>query len=150
MGSDGIEAIRGAASAEGSRAMRLLVVDDMPVMRELMSAIARAAFHHAEIQTADDMASALETASNMQTLDMVLLDLGLPDCKGVEAVLSFRETFPHTNIVVVSSNDTQDVIAAAMRAGATGFVPKTFTEAEMVTALRVVANGDVYQPHRVA
>ena len=130
--------------------MRLLVVDDMPVMRELMSAIARAAFQHAEIQAADNMASALETASNMQTLDMVLLDLGLPDCKGVESVLSFRETFPHTNIVVVSLNDTQDVIAAAMRAGATGFVPKTFTEAEMVTALRVVANGGVYQPHRVA
>jgi DNA-binding NarL/FixJ family response regulator len=76
----------------------------------------------------------------------VLLDLGLPDSIGIDALRSFRKAFPHSKIVIVSSNDGDDVVEDALDAGANGFVPKSLDMSAMLAALRVVANGDVYQP----
>ena len=119
--------------------MQILVVDDVSVMRDLLSAVAATAFPDARIETAADLATGLACARGMAPLDLVLLDLGLPGCRGIDALLVFREAFPDAKIVVVSSHDAPDLIAAARAAGATDFLSKRTKAQDMVAALRAAA-----------
>jgi DNA-binding NarL/FixJ family response regulator len=103
--------------------VNILVVEDQTVTRELMISVAHAAFPGATVRAAADLANALSSARNMAWLDMVLLDLGLPDSQGLDGLLCFRADFPQAKIVIVSSQDTPELIADAMDLGASGFMP---------------------------
>ena len=106
--------------------MNILVVEDVTVTRELMILVANAAFPGATVQAAADLASAVNSAKSMAELDMVLLDLGLPDSQGLEGLVRFQSDFRKVKVVIVSSQDTPEVIADALDAGASGFIPKTW------------------------
>jgi DNA-binding NarL/FixJ family response regulator len=80
------------------------------------------------------------------TPDLVLLDLGLPGCEGLEALARFRSKFPEPALVVLSSTCDRDSILAALDAGAVGYIPKTSTPDVMIAALKVVAAGGTYVP----
>lgn len=75
-----------------------------------------------------------------------MLDLGLPGCAGIEALTRMRAAAPEARIVVVSATEERDVILAALRAGAAGYVPKTSKPGVVTAALRLVAAGGVYVP----
>jgi DNA-binding NarL/FixJ family response regulator len=126
--------------------VNILVVEDQTVTRELMIAVAHAAFPGATVRAAADMASALSSARSMAGLDMVLLDLGLPDSQGLDSLLRFRTDFPQAKLVIVSSQDGPEVIGDALDAGASGFIPKRLGVPVMIAALRVVARSGVYHP----
>lgn len=126
--------------------MNILVVEDVTVTRELMILVANAAFPGATVQAAADLASAVNSAKSMAELDMVLLDLGLPDSQGLEGLLRFQADFRKAKVVIVSSQDTPEVIADALDAGASGFIPKTLGIPGMITALKLVAQTGVYHP----
>jgi DNA-binding NarL/FixJ family response regulator len=126
--------------------VNILVVEDQTVTRELMISVAHAAFPGATVRAAADLASALNTARSKAGLDMVLLDLGLPDSQGLNALLRFRTDFPEAKVVIVSSQDDPEVIADALDAGASGFIPKRLGIAVMIAALKVVAQRGVYHP----
>ena len=68
--------------------------------------------------------------------ELVLLDLGLPGCEGVEAVECFRRALPQVVILVVSSRDDSRTITDALSAGANGFVPKGVSAAGIAELLR--------------
>ena len=114
--------------------MNILVVEDQPVVRELLAAIATCTFKGSRVHSAADLESALELAHTTR-MQIVLLDLGLPGCQGIEALRRFRETFPVLTIVVVSSNQDPLVISGALDAGASGYVPKGLTPAGLSRAL---------------
>lgn len=114
--------------------MNILVVEDQPVVRELLTAVAASALRGSRVQAAADLEAGLQAASTTR-MDAVLLDLGLPGCQGVDAVRRFRSAFPQVVIVVVSSNEDSQVIAEALEAGASGFLPKGLTAAGLTKAL---------------
>jgi DNA-binding NarL/FixJ family response regulator len=126
--------------------VNILVVEDQTVTRELMISVANAAFPGATVRAAADLASALSSAKSMAGLDMVLLDLGLPDSQGLDGLLRFRADFRQGKVVIVSSQDTPEVIADALDAGASGFIPKNLGIPGMITALKLVAQTGVYHP----
>lgn len=72
----------------------ILVVDDHPVVLEVMGALARAVFAGADVRLADSLEGAEEAARSGGRLDMVLLDLGLPGCPGISALTRFRNLRP--------------------------------------------------------
>jgi DNA-binding NarL/FixJ family response regulator len=111
-----------------------------------MISVAHAAFPDATVRAAADLASALSSARSKAGLDMVLLDLGLPDSQGLNALLRFRTDFPEAKVVIVSSQDDPEVIADALDAGASGFIPKRLGIPVMIAALKVVAQRGVYHP----
>jgi DNA-binding NarL/FixJ family response regulator len=123
-----------------------LVVEDQTAARELMISVARAAFPGATVLAATDLASALNSAKSMAELEMVLLDLGLPDSEGLHGLLCFQAEFPKAKVIIVSSQHAPELIAAALDIGASGFVPKNSGIPVMITALRLVAQGGVYEP----
>ena len=125
--------------------MNLLIVDDHPVVAEYLRNAAGRAVPDAVIRIAGDLETAFESLQE-NPAELVLLDLGLPGCGGVEAVLRFRQAFPDTRVVVISSEDGRNAIRGCIALGAAGFIPKTAGPREMVKALRVVAEGGRYIP----
>jgi DNA-binding NarL/FixJ family response regulator len=79
-------------------------------------------------------------------LDLVLLDLGLPDCGGIDTLKRFRRAHPKSRVVVFSDVDDPACMVAAMQGGASGFLPKTLTRPVISAALRLVAAGGTYMP----
>ena len=111
-----------------------------------MVCVALAAFPGASVRAATNLAGALESARSMAGLDMVLLDLGLPDSQGLDSLLRFRADFPKVKAVIVSIQESPAVIADALDAGASGFIPKRLGIPVMIAALKAVGYRGVYHP----
>jgi DNA-binding NarL/FixJ family response regulator len=125
--------------------MNVLIVDDHPIVAEYLRGAAGRAIPDAVVRIAGDLETALEFMRDAPA-DMVMLDLGLPGCGGIESLLRFRKSYPDARVVVVSSEDASTAIRGALAAGAAGFIPKTAGPKVMVNALRLVAEGGRYIP----
>jgi DNA-binding NarL/FixJ family response regulator len=112
--------------------------------------VARSVVPEAQIHAETTLAGALERARELRAdLELVLLDLGLPGCAGIEALTRFRAAAPTVRIVVISANEDPATVEAAIQAGAAGYIPKTTVPPQMVEALRLVLSGGVYLPMQV-
>ena len=87
----------------------VLIVDDHPMVVEIMGAFARTLFPDANVETASALAQAIDCARTAESLDLVLLELRLPDCAGITALTRFRESFPAVPMVVVSATEDRAV-----------------------------------------
>ncbi|MEO8719189.1 MAG: response regulator transcription factor [Burkholderiales bacterium] len=125
--------------------MNVLIVDDHPVVAEYLRNAAGRAVPDAVVRLASDLESAFEIMHD-HPADLVMLDLGLPGCDGIESVLRFRKEYPDARVVVISSEDERNSIRGCLALGAAGFIPKTAGPKEMVNALRIVAAGGRYIP----
>ncbi|MCU0910808.1 MAG: response regulator transcription factor, partial [Rhodobacteraceae bacterium] len=76
------------------------------------------------IDTADSLEAALARLGSPPAPDVVVLDLNLPDVSGLDGLIRLKKTAGDVPVVVVSSLADHRMIAAAIRAGASGFVPK--------------------------
>jgi DNA-binding NarL/FixJ family response regulator len=128
--------------------MNVLIVDDHPIVAEYLRGAAGRAIPDAVVRLAGDLENAFASMQE-NPAQMVLLDLGLPGCGGIESLLRFRRAFPDVRIVVITSEDERRVIRGALAAGAAGFIPKTAGPQVMVNALRLVAEGGRYVPPEV-
>lgn len=128
--------------------MQVLIVDDHPIVAEYLKVAAGRAMPDAVVRIAESLEAALEAMQD-EPADMVLLDLGLPGCGGIESLLRFRRAFPETRAVVISGEDERRLIRGALAAGAAGFIPKTSGPKVMLNALRLVAEGGRYIPPEV-
>jgi DNA-binding NarL/FixJ family response regulator len=79
-------------------------------------------------------------------LDLVLLDLALPDMWGMEALQRIRERFSHIPVVVLSGSEDRAVVLEAVNRGAMGCITKSSSSAMLVNALQLVFSGSVYLP----
>ena len=125
--------------------MNLLIIDDHPVVAEYLRNAAGRAVPDAVIRIAGDLEAAFESMRENPAA-LVLLDLGLPGCGGVESVLRFRKEYPDARVVVISSEDERNAIRGCIALGAAGFIPKSAGPKEMLNALRTVAEGGRYIP----
>lgn len=128
--------------------MNVLIVDDHPIVAEYLRAAAARAVPDAVVRTTNKLEDALERMRE-DPAQLVLLDLGLPGCGGIESLLRFRKAHPESRVVVITSEDARNVIRGALAAGAAGFIPKTAGPQVMVNALRLIAEGGRYIPPEV-
>jgi DNA-binding NarL/FixJ family response regulator len=124
----------------------VIIVDDHPVIHEVLREVARAAYPGASVHSERDLPGALKKAQTVKRLELVLLDLGLPGCAGIEALTRFREALPEARVAIVSARTEASTVRAALGAGAAGYLPKTMPAKTMVAALRLVAAGGTYVP----
>lgn len=129
--------------------MDFLLVDDHPIIHETLGAMVRSLAPGAQIHSENDLAGALSRAHELKDLELVLLDLGLPGCSGIDALLRLRKALPRARIVVISANDDAESVRAALEAGAVGYVPKTSQPRVITDALRLILNGGTYIPPQV-
>ncbi len=114
--------------------MRVLVVDDHPLTLEIMRAVLAKALDNPQVHCATDLNEALEHVRGAGLPDLTLLDLGLPGCRGIDAYSRFHKAFPDALAVILSATDDANVVRAALKAGARGYLLKTSSRALMQAA----------------
>lgn len=125
---------------------RILIVDDHALVRDGMRTLLESCFPGCAILEAADYAEALAQLSAQEEVDLVLLDLNIPDAKRFSALTGLREQYPATPVVMVSGTLESAAVREALAAGAAGFIPKSLKRAEIVEALRQVLAGEIYVP----
>lgn len=126
--------------------MKVLVVDDHAVVREGMAAVLRQLRSDTEVLLAHDAATGMALAAANPDIELVLLDLMLPDAVGMGALEAFGREHPALPVMVLSSSEAPDAVRAALELGAMGYVPKSATPETLLAALRLVLSGEVYVP----
>jgi DNA-binding NarL/FixJ family response regulator len=122
-------------------AHRVMVVDDHPVFRAGLCAILDATPDLTVVAEATTGLEAVELAAETRP-DLVLMDLHMPDLGGVEATRRILIDAPATRVLVLTMIDQEAALAAALRAGARGYLLKGADRAEVLRAVRAVASGD--------
>jgi len=128
--------------------MRALVIDDHPLIQEIVPAVLEKALGEVAVTTEATLEAGIKRAAE-HSPDLVLLDLGLPGCEGLDAIQRFRMEFPQLPVVVISANCDRESILGALDAGAIGYIPKTSKPDVMIAALKVIAAGGTYVPREV-
>lgn len=126
--------------------MKILVVDDHPLVREALRDHLRQLEQGVEVLEARNSHEAIALAEQHPDLELVLLDLNLPDAHGFSSLTALRERHPAIPVVVLSANDERVTVFEALDRGAMGFLPKTATTQVMLSALRLVLSGGTYVP----
>lgn len=124
-----------------SRPVRLLLCDDHQVFAEALAGL-MAADGLEIVGVVGRVADAVQTAVNRRP-DVVLMDYELPDGDGVSATRAIKAALPDTKVVLLTSNADEDVLVAALEAGASGYVTKHKPAAEVTAAVRAAANGEM-------
>jgi DNA-binding NarL/FixJ family response regulator len=126
--------------------MKCLLVDDHALVRDALALLI--ALHHPEVDLrhAGRLREAGALLEAEPDIDLVLLDLALPDSAGLATLASVREAAPATRTVVLSGDDRPETVLAAIDAGAAGFIPKATESRLLREALATVLRGGVYVP----
>jgi DNA-binding NarL/FixJ family response regulator len=121
-------------------AIRLLVVDDHPVVREgLRSMLSDTAI--TVVGDAGTAAEAIRVAADVAP-DVVLLDLGLPDLDGLSAVARLKQVRAQAAVLVLTMHDDPTLVRGAVQAGASGYVLKGVGRQELLAAIQAVHHGE--------
>jgi DNA-binding NarL/FixJ family response regulator len=126
--------------------MHILIVDDHPLFRAGIHAVLDQGALQAGVLSVASVREALQCLQREADVGLVLLDIHLRDEDGFDALRTIGERFPTTACVMISGDERPGVAARAIAAGASGFIPKSFTAEEMITAIRQVLAGDVFVP----
>ena len=126
--------------------LKILVVDDHPLFREGLRGVLAQLEEAVLVLEGATYAAALQAIQNEPDLDLLLLDIHLPDMNGLAALENLRSLQPQLPVVIVSASESRDEVLAAMRQGAMGFISKASSTTVLKQALRLVLSGGVYLP----
>ena len=126
--------------------MKIVTVDDHALIREGLKAILMSLEERPTILEAADGASLKELLAKDSDLDLILLDVQLPDCDGLELLAELVRTHIRVPVIVLSAEHETETITRALQIGAVGFVPKTSINKVLISAIRLVLAGGIYVP----
>lgn len=125
--------------------MRFLVVDDHPLFLEALELALHVAFPGAEVETAGSIEGARRILAYGARLDLILLDLKMPDAAGFEGVVSLRAANPRIPLCIISSMSGEEIIRQVRDLGAAGYINKSEKRENIIAAVRrLVAGEDVF------
>ncbi len=129
--------------------MKLLLVEDHTLFRSGIKLLLEHNSPGMIVTESDCLTNAL-SALEQDSFDLVLLDLKLSDCAGLDALNYIRKGSPDIPVVVLSGEQDSLVIHKAIERGAMGFITKSSTSEEMMAAIDLTISGGVYLPKEIA
>jgi DNA-binding NarL/FixJ family response regulator len=128
---------------------RVLIVDDHPMMRTGLSQLIDNEPDLKVCAEADTAAQALDAAVG-QKLDLILLDISLPDKNGLELIKDIRALKPNLPILVVSMHDEALYAERVLRAGGRGYIMKQEGGKKLLEAIHQVLSGQIYVSEKIS
>lgn len=123
--------------------IRLLLVDDHAVVRLGLKMLIESESDLEIAGEADSAKAALERAASLQP-EVILMDVGLPDQSGIEVTREIKKLYPGIAVLALTIHEDEEYFFRMLDAGASGYVPKRAAPEELLTAIRLVASGEVY------
>ena len=129
--------------------MKVLVIDDHALVRDALRGVLKELRGEASVVEAPDWREATRQIEKTPDLDLVLLDLGLPDRDGFEILAELRERYPAISVVVLSGRNDRESVARALDLGALGFIPESAQREVMLSAFNLIFSGGMYIPPEI-
>jgi len=126
-----------------SDSIRVLIVEDFAAFRsQLVSTLKQ----RTDLTIAGEASNGLEAIEQIEALrpDLILLDLGLPKLNGIEVMRRIRNFLGHSKVLIVSQENSDDVVQEAFAAGAHGYLIKADVGTQLLPAIDVVLSGERY------
>jgi DNA-binding NarL/FixJ family response regulator len=134
------------ATGSSNAQRRILVVDDHALLRLGLRAVLEAGPVELEVLEAGCLQDALEACRTQQPIDLVLLDLNMTDCRGLQGLRQLRDAFPDIKVAVLSATQDEFVVRQAQALGAAAYIAKSHEPQAMsqrvLALLRLDASGD--------
>ncbi|MGZ5202324.1 MAG: response regulator [Telluria sp.] len=127
--------------------VRILLVDDHPLVRDGLRARLEAVPHFAVVAEAGNASEALERAAGA---DLILMDINMRGSSGIEAAAQLTRRYPEIAVLMLSMHDKLEYVTQAMQAGARGYVLKDAPGKDIVLAIDTVMAGGIYYSPAIA
>ena len=124
-------------------AIKILIVDDHAVVREGLKQIINGVQNMAVIGEAGTGLEAIKLSRQLEC-DIMLLEIALPDRNGIEVLKQIKKESPHISIIMFSGHREDQYAVRSLKSGASGYLNKQCTAAQIITAIRQVASGLKY------
>jgi DNA-binding NarL/FixJ family response regulator len=131
------------------KVIRILTVDDHQLLREGIAAVLEGQEDMKLVGEASNGLEAIETFRRVRP-DVTLMDLRMPDMSGIEAIRAIRAEFPTARIIVLTTYAGDAQAAAALKAGAAGYLLKNLVRKDLTDTIRVVHSGRRSVPPEIA
>ena len=128
--------------------IRVMVVDDHPIMRNGLKDVLEASGRFEVVGQAKDGEEAVSTVEGIEP-DVIVMDVIMPNMDGIDACREIMELLPETRVLMLTASTEEDAVIEAVAAGATGYLQKYSRPEELVEALLDVAEGRLRIPSEV-
>jgi DNA-binding NarL/FixJ family response regulator len=131
------------------RKIKVLIVDDHALMRDGISALLNV---NDDIEVIGEASEGKEAIKKMTELkpDVVVMDIAMPNMDGMEATRQIVKANRDVKVLILTQHENKEYVLSAIKAGASGFVPKKALGSELVSAIRSVYRGDSFLHPSVA
>jgi DNA-binding NarL/FixJ family response regulator len=136
-------------TTQHSGVIRILTVDDHQLLREGIAAVLDGLEDMSLVGQARNGQEAIESFRRLRP-DVTLMDLRMPDMSGIEAISAIRTEFPNARIIVLTTYAGDANAAAALKAGAAGYLLKNLVRKELLETIRAVHAGKRRVPAEIA
>ena len=121
--------------------LRIMIVDDHEVVRRGLQALLRTQAGWEIVGEASDGAEAVRKANQLKP-DVVVMDITMPMMSGLDATKLIRESAPETRVLIFTMHNSEQMMQAALEAGARGYVLKSDAGNNLITAIKAVSDHD--------
>jgi two-component system response regulator NreC len=135
--------MRDKSYAGGVAAIRVLIVDDHPLVRGGLRSLLERTGEFKVVGEGADGYEAIELAT-LHTPDVILLDVAMPRLSGTDAAQYIRDKLPSAGVIVISMHADESYVLRALKSGVRGYLLKASPEADILSAVRAVAGGQAY------
>lgn len=126
--------------------LSVLIIDDHPLMSAALVGVLQNLRPRVTCRVAHTGAAAMQLLAQHSDLNLIVLDLALPDIDGFDLLARLRRLYPGAPVLVVSASENAQDMRRAFAAGAAGYVSKSAPPATLLKAAELVLRGDVYRP----
>jgi len=130
--------------------LQFLVADDHPLFRQALQQILKQQFVGCSLHETSNFTETLAVINSQQEIDLILLDLSMPDNQGICSVKSIIDTRPDVGILVVSANTDIHLVHQLLELGVNGYVPKSSPFETISEAIKSVLNLETWIPSEIA
>jgi two-component system, NarL family, response regulator NreC len=123
--------------------IRILLADDHEIIRSGLHLLLEQQPDFKVIAEASDGREAVELISKLHP-EIAVLDIGMPQLNGIEATQQIASKEPATQVVILSMHSDESYVLRALKAGARGYILKNSAEADLIRAVRTVADGKCF------
>lgn len=128
------------AAAKLKNPIRIAIVEDDPALRKMIVSLLQADANYAVVAELAEGKAAIAAISHM-ALDIVLVDIGLPDISGIEVIRKLKALHPECNVLVVTTFGDEKTVTAALEAGADGYLLKGTALEELKRDIHALQDG---------